>query len=219
MASTSNPTRPRKAAATIVAAAVLGAGATWYAVHQGKHSAPPVATRSFWSLVTPEASEIDPPDTVSEVAHRSDAIVLAHVTGVTDGREDQACHEVAPVDGCTIPRTVFVQLTVDRTVHGAVQAGQVLNLEMFRPPKPLTLDSARDKMPPGEALFFLGKSSAVSALQTVWGVVSLTRGVVAQGSKGLYTALDPGEPNTAFLQSFRATTVDQAADAAAAALG
>jgi hypothetical protein len=202
-----------KALAAAVGAVVLGTGATWYATRPSDEA--PGATRSFWSYVTPHASEVDPPRDVAEAAKRSDAIVLAHVVGVTEGREDKACAEVAVTATCSIPKTVFVQLAVDRAVRGSVKPQQVLNLEMFRPPKPLTLDTARDAMPPGELLFFLGAADS-GAASNVWGVISLSRGVIAQGPQGLYTALDPEQPAD-FVRSFRAATVEEAADAAAAA--
>jgi hypothetical protein len=207
----------RRISAAVVGAALVAGGIAWRSA-AGSEAAPQPGTRSFWTYLTGSADEVDPPDDVREVSRRADAIVVAHVTGVVDGRDDAACREVAPQGSCSIPRTVFVQLTVDRTVHGSVKTGQVLNLEMFRPPKPLTLEDARKQLPPGGLLFFLAHSSDSSALQPVWGVVGL-RGVVSQASQGISTALDPRGENAAFLQSFHATTVDQAANAAAAALG
>jgi hypothetical protein len=204
----------KRLVAAVAGAAVVSGGVAWYASRGSDAASPP--TRSFWSYVTAHASEIDPPDDVSEAVTRSDAVVLAHVTGVTDGRQDKACLEVAPVN-CPIPKTVFVQLAVDRAVRGSVQPGQVLNLEMFRPPKPLTLEAVREDLPPGQQLFFLSRSGSV--VPSVWGVVSLSRGVIAQGSQGIYTALDPVATNDAFVRSFGATTVDEAADAARAAAG
>jgi hypothetical protein len=215
MAITSH-TLSKRFSAAVVGAAVISGGVAWYASRTSDAASPP-ATRSFWSYLTPEVSEVDPPDDVTQATQRADAVVLAHVTGVVDGREDPACREVAPSGGCSIPKTVFVQLSVDRTVRGSVGKEQVLNLEMFRPPKPLTLDAARQNLPAGRQLFFLSRSKDVSTGPSVWGVISLSRGVIAQGSQGVYTALDPAEPNTEYIRSFGATTVDEAADAAAAA--
>jgi hypothetical protein len=216
MATTSHALSKRLAAA-VLGAAVISGGVAWFAARTAD-TAPP-ETRSFWSYLTPEVSEVDPPDDAAEAATRSEAVVLAHVTGVSEGREDKACLEVAPTGGCSIPKTVFVQLTVDRTVRGSVERGQVLNLEMFRPPRPLTLDAAREAMPAGRSLFFLSNKGEVRTAQNVWGVISLSRGVIAQGSDGLFAALDPSPPNDEFVRSFGATTVDQAADAVLAANG
>jgi hypothetical protein len=211
MATTSRALQKRLVVA-VVGAAVLSAAVAWYA-SRSSETAPPMA-RSFWSYLTPQVSEVDPPDDVTEAARRSDAVVVAHVTGVAEGREDKACAEVAPAGGCSIPKTVYVQLSVDRTVRGQVEKGHVLNLEMYRPPKPLTLDAARDAMPSGELLFFLSKTADSPAAANVWGVSSLSRGVIAQGPQGLYTALDPGQLNAEFIRSFGATTVEGAADRA-----
>jgi hypothetical protein len=207
----------KRLAAALLGAAVISGGATWYATRP-PDTAPP-ETRSFWSYLTPEVSEVDPPEDVAEAAKRSEAVVLAHVTGVSEGREDKACLEVATTGGCSIPKTVFVQLAVDRTVRGSVERGQLLNLEMFRPPQPLTLDAAREEMPAGPLLFFLSNKGEGLTARNVWGVVSLSRGVIAQGSDGLFTALDPNPPNAEFVRSFRATTLDQAADAVQAVNG
>jgi hypothetical protein len=96
-----------------------------------------------------------------------------------------------------------------------VVKGQVLNMEMYRPPSPLTIDSIRQNMPQDELLFFLAKSPQDV---DVWGPVSYSRAIIAQNADGIYTPLPPHDGNPGpFLLSFQADTVAQAADKAAQA--
>jgi len=205
-----------KIAAVMAGAAIVGGGLAWASTGANTDEGKP---RGFWQWITPHGSEVNLPQTVGDIANKANAIVLAQVTGIVEGREDRGCLEpgiVKPEGKCPINNTVFVQLTVNRVIHGSVSRGQVINLEMYRPPRPLTIESVQENMPPGQLLFFLRKAPE-DALNNTWGPVSITRAVIAQGPTGLYTALEPTEPNTEFIQSFRASTVDEAADRAAAA--
>jgi hypothetical protein len=206
-------------------ALVLAIGAL--AVAQGGDDTPPPA--SFWSHITPVVAEIDPPQTLDEITAGSDAVVVAHIIGIHDGREAKGVFDpTPPVAGVPLPHTSFVELTVDRVVSGPVTTGQLLTLEMVMPPTPITLDDVRALIPDGEELYFLrnsgtqarraGFGSVMDPVEdSIWGLSSM-KGVLAQGPYGLYEMLQPNESDAPFLQSFGATTVDQAATNVAASL-
>jgi hypothetical protein len=215
-----------RGAAGLSAALLLGAGALQVA-RGGDDAAPPP---SFWSLITPVVYEVDPPTSVDEVAARADAIVVAHVSGVRDGREQKGFFDPTPaLPGNVAPsRTVFVELTVSRVVAGGVAVGDTLDLELVSPPKPLTLDDVRALVPTGELLMFLDNSgqnarragfgSRVGAEEDrIWKLAS-QKGVLAEGSAGMYDALDPNRADPDYLRSF-GLTLDAAVERTEAALG
>jgi hypothetical protein len=204
-------------AVAVATALVLGAGAL--AVARGGDDAGPPPT--FWSLITGVGLEPHPPSTVDDIAVASDAIVVARVTGVRDGRVEKGVFDPTPPVYGTVPapRSVFVELTVDQVVAGDVRSGQTLDLELHAPPAPLTLDDVRALMPTDELMFFLLNSGASArkagygnlvgaAEDHIWTLAS-QKGVLAQGSTGLYDALDPNQGDQTFLRSF-GTTLDAA---------
>ena len=219
-------TRATRLTTAALAAGVLAAGATWFAVSAGDEKP---ASRPFWSMFNSVHSmEIDPPDNVDEATQQADAVVVGHVSGVVEGREDKGWFDPTPPDprGPKRRNLAYLQITVDRVVKGKVTEGQVLNFETFQPPLPLTLDQARAQLPEGEVLLFLlnraeiGKRSGYSALVTpadsnIWVKIS-DRGMVAATASGLATPFDFEVP-ASYLASFQATTVDAAADRAAGA--
>jgi hypothetical protein len=227
MATTRWSRRSTFATAGFTLALVAGAAA-WSA----SSADPTPPSLPFWAAISGVASEKSPPTSVDDLAQRSDAIVLAHVTDVTDGRELTGIFDPTPpvIGSVPLPRTVFVELSIDRAVAGPVVSGTTLRLEMAAPPSPLTVETLRSQMPTGPLLFFLF-SSAVQAKNSpywtpvveererdIWTPASF-KGVLAEGPDGLYEALRPDDPETTFLQSFQASTLDEAATRAAQALG
>jgi hypothetical protein len=232
MATTEPDTSPRWSfrrylyvTAATASALVLAVGALQIA--QGGDDTPPPA--SFWSLITPVVAEFHPPETVDQIAAASDAIVVAHITGVRDGRDAKGFFDpTPPLPGAPLPHTSFVDLSVDRVVAGSVASGQTLTLEMVAPPWPDTLDDVRALIPTDQILFFLthngtharqeGFGSVMDPIEdSIWSLTS-QKGVLAQGPYGLYEMLKPNESDVPFLQSFGASTVDEAATNVAASL-
>lgn len=225
MATPATSTSRRGLALAVATAAAVAAGAAWFAT--GEDEAGAGQPKPFWSLISWQGDESNLPADVSDIVKRSDAVVLAHVSGVVDGREMKGFSDATPPNpAIPRPRSVFVQLTVDEVVKGAVTGSQVLNLEMPAPPEPLTIDTVRDGMPPGQMLFFLWNNAALAKRsgftsatiqqreKDVWQTVGTT-GIVAQNPNGLYKPLLPEDPSTTpFLQSFGAATVQQAAEKA-----
>jgi len=214
----------------LATAAALSGGVAWVSTSSAG-TPEPERGLSFWRSITPTAMEIDLPESVDEIAQRSDAIVVAHVTDVTEGREDRGLYDPTPTaPGTPELRTVFVYLAVDRVVHGEVSEQQVLKLEMYHPPRTSTIAEVRKHMPPGQMLFFLfdkaeeapGSLPISPSVQlqekSLWGPVTLSRAVIAQGPNGLYPALHPSEETAPFIASFDASTVEGAADRAAQAV-
>ena len=220
-------TRATRLTTAAVAAGVLAAAGTWFAVSAGDEKP---GTRPFWSMFNSVHSmEIDPPDNVDEATQRADAVVVGHVTGVLEGRENKGWFDPTPQDlsGPKRRNLANLQITVDRVVKGKVSEGQVLNFETFQPPQPLTLDQARAHLPEGKVLLFLynraelGKRSGYGALvkpadSNIWVKIS-DRGMVAETAEGLATPFDFEVP-ASYVASFQATTVGAAADRAAGAL-
>jgi hypothetical protein len=225
MATTEPDTSPRWSfrrylyvTAATASALVLAIGAL--AVARGGDDTPPPA--SFWSSITPVVSEEHPPQTLDQITAGSDAVVVAHISGIRDGRDMKGVFDpTPPVPGAPLPHSSFVELTVDRVVSGQVSNGQRLTLEMVAPPTPTTLDDVRALIPDGEELFFLrnsgtraraaGFGSVMDPVEdSIWGLSSM-KGVLAQGPYGLYEMLKPNESDVPFLESFGASTVDEAA--------
>ena len=218
----------RAAVWSVCAASVAVLAVGLISVAQGGDDvAPP---RPFWSLITPVTMAVDPPQNLDDIANRSDAIVVAHVTGVGAGREQKGFFDPSPpLPGSQLPRSSYVELTVDRVVSGDVSAGQKLTLEtLAAPPSPLTYADVVPLMPTDGLLFFLtnnGASGRKAGFGTtmdpiensLWGLAS-DKAVIAAGPSGLYEALDPNGTDLTFLQSFAATTVDDAASHAQEAL-
>ena len=224
MAATSRHPVRRPLVVAAAVAAVIAAGIAWLVPDRGGSGTP---TRSFWSLVSGNDFEVNPPQDVDEISRRADAIVVAHVSGIVDGRQDPGSVGTTPaLDGTPPPRSCFVQLTVDKVVKGAVTEQQVLNMEMLTPPAQLGgLAAARDKVPHEELLFFLNEGAASARRGNLGPVVELaekgiywpvgSKGVVASNADGLVLALRPSQPDVTFLRSFSASTVDAAAARAA----
>lgn len=205
-------------AALAAVAAFVGVGDAW--LTPTRESAPQPA--SFWGPITGELSQRFFPETVDEVAKAADAIVLAHVAGITEGRE------LVPESDPTPPtppvprlRTVHVLLAVDRAVSGPVASGTTVKLEMSAPPLPFTTAMLQPLIPSGQLLFFLwnnasiGKRSGVTspvieAREREFWVPASSRGVIAEGPDGLYEVLEPEEADMRFLRSFGATTLEGA---------
>lgn len=209
------------------AAAALGVTAGW--VTRAGESRPEQV--SFWGPITGQVSERFIPESVEEVSEAADAIVLAHVTGITEGRvlvpESDPTPAIVNFGGI---RTVFVLLSVDKAVSGPLAPGQTVKLEMFAPPLPLTAATMRARIPSGPLLFFLWNNASigqrngvtnpvVEAREREFWVPASTRGVIGAGPDGLYQALHPHDEPSAYLTSFGATTLEQAAARAAEALG
>jgi len=205
--------------AAVAASLLILMGALVLAHGDNDTPAPP----SFWSLITPVVAEVDPPATVDDIAPRSDAIVVAHISGVRAGRDAKGFFDpTPPVPGAPLPQTTFVDLAVDRVVAGSISPNQTLTLEMLAaPPAPRTLDDVRALIPSGQMLFFLtnngkrarhdGFASVIEPIEdSLWSLAS-QKAIVGQGPAGLYEVLDPNELDVPFLQSFAATTVNDAA--------
>jgi hypothetical protein len=203
----------------------MGAGALNVA-HGGDDSAPPF---TFWGLITAVGPEADAPESVDDIARSADAVVVARVTGVRDGREQKGYFDPTPsvADPVPVPRTTFVELTVSKVVAGDVTAGDTLDLEMLSPPQPLGLDDVRAVAPTGDLLLFLDNSGALARAaglasrvgpeeDRIWKLAS-QKGVIAQGPTGLYDALRPNEGDTSYLRSF-GITLDAAVERTEAAL-
>jgi hypothetical protein len=225
MATTSRTVRGRTWLAVAVAAGVLASAGVWFA----RDDEPTTRPVSFWRALSASFSEKDPPEDVTEIATRSDAVVVARVTDVVAGRDAKPSFDSTPVlDSSDHIPTSYVQLTVDRVVAGSVAPGATLNLEMFAPPSPLTLKDLRAGLPTGEVLVFLwNKGDRIARAghgatmdprdRQVWTLAS-QRGLVAQGPSGIYEALHGAGEVTPFIASFGATTVEQAATRAEQAL-
>jgi hypothetical protein len=215
-----------RAAVAAVAVAALGGSVAWLA--QSSQSAPPPIP--FWGAVSGVVDEVNPPTSVTDIASRADAIVVAQVTGITEGREAKP-YVPEPPGGAPLPHSSYVLLTVDRVVRGAVQPGQVLKLEMEHWPAPLTIASMQESLPAGSFLFFLsnkamefqrsGLGASMDPIEReLWQPASYT-GVIGQDSSGLYDVLHyyPAAEDDAYLRTFQASTVDEAATKAGASLG
>lgn len=218
---------PRRTALVTAAglAAVLGLGGAWLTRADEKDPVPTF----FWGPITGQVSERFIPENVDEVAKAADAIVLAHVTGVTDGRV--LAPDPDPTDSATVGhiRTVFVLLTVDKAVSGPLASGETVKLEMFAPPLPLTAATMKSRIPSGQLLFFLWNNASIGkrngltspvilAREREFWVPASTRGVIAEGPDGLYEALHPHDEPSTYLASFEANTLDEAAARSAQAV-
>lgn len=224
MATTSSSLR-RPAAVLVAVATVLVVALGALAYAQRGSSEPPHP--GFWPSISVRASETFFPKDVREIARASDAIVVARVTDVTEGRE-LVPTEPEPPGPFGYPETVFVELTVSRGVSGPFQPGDTVRLEMLRPGQPFAIDSVRSRLPQEESLFFLWNNAQIAkrhgapasqipdADRTLW-VPASSKGVIAEGASGLDEAMH-ADDDAVFLGSFRATTVRQAADRAAASL-
>lgn len=205
--------------AAAVAGALLAATGALAIAHGDNDTAPPP---TFWSYITPVAAEVNPPTTMNGLAAASDGIVVAHVTGVRQGRDKKGYLDpTPPLPGVPLPQTSFVDLTVDRVVSGQLTTGQTLTLEMVAPPSPITLDDVRALIPTDQMLFFLtnngtrlrhdGLGAVMDPVEdSIWSL-TFQEGVISQGASGLYEALDPNGDNWPFLQTFAATTLSAAA--------
>jgi hypothetical protein len=211
-------TRTLKVTTSALAACALAAGATWVVRAAGDEPGKPL-----WTSVAglTHSSEVGPLKDVDDAAQLADAIVVAHVTGVTEGRPAQGWLDPTPVP----EKYPWVQLTVDRVVKGSVKPGQVLNLEL----PPIPLEELRGHTEPDAQLFFLtnraigAKKSGYAAKvkpadYNIWYTIH-SQGVIGARQGRLYTPMNGDEGfGIAYLASFEATTVDGAADRAARAL-
>jgi hypothetical protein len=208
-------------------AAVVALAASWLGVgREGERQTVP-----FWATLSGSASEFDPPDDLGEILSRSTDVVVARVTGVVNGRLMEPYADPTPSDSGQGIRTVFVQLTLDKVLKGTVRPQQVLKLEMFAPPVGISLDTVRDSLPAGQALFFLRDKETLAKKggwgaeiqqreHAIWDVTSLSRGAVAENPSGLYEPLEAHDlvGGKEFLQSFHASTLDGAVSATEAAV-
>ncbi|HUR52157.1 MAG TPA: hypothetical protein VMZ11_08540 [Mycobacteriales bacterium] len=224
-------TESTRRVAGVVSLAVLATLAVW-AVSRSGTADPEPSRPVFWEHLAGQPSEPDPPRDVDEITHRADAVVLAHVTDVTEGREMRGAFDPTPPlsTAVPLPRSAFVVLSVDKVLDGTVTTGQTLRVEMQSPPKPLTLDTMRSRIPDGQLLFFLWSSverhraaGFTSALvqqreQGIWTLAS-SRGLIGARADGLYEVLHEDDADVTFLRSFQATTLDAAAARAAQAAG
>lgn len=206
----------------ILAAVVAGAAVlTFNSIAPQERSQP--AGRSFWDTLTPQGSEQFLPQSLDEVANAADAVALARVAGIEEGR-------AAPVEDATpgvLPplRTFFVHLKVDRVVAGAISADEQASLVLEMPrPETADLPALQAELPKGQLLFFLCNSGARAAAagqgdavqqreRRIWYPTS-SRGILSADEQGLLVSLRPEARPSSYLQSFRATTVVEAADRA-----
>lgn len=197
--------------ATVLVAGALGAGGMWFATGR---DAPKVAALPLWPIVngmTHSSESIGAPRTLDAVIKKSDAIVVAHVTDVVEGR---------PSDPGYPEKNLWIKITVDRVVlspdSAPVKEGDVLNFELG----PIPIDQVRGRTESGQQLYFLN-NGASRAYPNIWSPVT-ARGVVAEWDAGRYGLGLPlassEESDGPFVAAFGARTVAGAADHVAESL-